>query len=360
MLLLIAPIMLFLKKTTLLLAVFLFAGCLFAQKTNAISGKIIDALSNEALIGATIQIEGTGLGTASDANGLFNLTGIAAEEIVIKVAFIGYESYTQHHNFTKNPAPVFRIKLQPSALSLAEVQIEGKAAGQIRAMIDQKKAENIKNIVSAEQIATFPDMNAAEVMQRIPGITLQRDQGEGRFVQLRGTPPELTNFNVNGEQVPSPQGGVRYVGMDIIPADQIDFIEVSKVMTPDMDADGIGGSVNIKTKEAADEIPDVRATLASGYNNLRQTPNYQFQFTYGQRFGKFGFNLNSSFFQNNQGTDNIEYEFVKGPFFGNQNAGVNNFNVQYREMQLRHYDITRTRISVSPTFDFRFNKSSFI
>lgn len=348
------------KKSFLLLACLLCAVSAFTQKTNAISGKVIDALSNEALVGATIQIEGTELGTVSDANGLFNLGGILKEEITIKVAFIGYESLTLRHDFGRNPAPVLRIKLQPNTLDLAEVQIEGKAGGQIRAMIDQKKAENIKNIVSAEQIATFPDMNAAEVMQRIPGITLQRDQGEGRFVQLRGTPPELTNFNVNGEQVPSPQGGVRYVGMDIIPADQIDFIEVSKVMTPDMDADGIGGSVNIKTKEAADEIPDIRATLASGYNNLRQSPNYQFQFTYGQRFGKFGFNLNSSFFQNNQGTDNIEYEFVKGPFFGNQNAGVNNFQVQYREMQLRHYDITRTRISVSPTFDFRFNKGSFI
>lgn len=203
-------------------------------------------------------------------------------------------------------------------------------------------------------------MNAAEVMQRIPGITLQRDQGEGRFVQLRGTPPELTNFNVNGEQIPSPQGGVRYVGMDIIPADQIEFIEVSKVMTPDMDADGIGGSVNVKTKEAADEIPDVRATLAGGYNNLRQTPNYQLQFTYGQRFGKLGFNLNSSFFENNQGSDNIEYEFAKGPFFGSQDAGKDNYFLQYREVQLRHYDITRTRISVAPTLDFRFNKNSSV
>jgi len=350
----------FSKKTAILLAAILIPLLTLAQASRTISGKVIDALSNEALVGATIQIEGTNLGTSSDANGLFNLSGITAEEIQIKVAFVGYETFSLRHNFSKNPAPVLRIRLQASAVSLAEVQIEGKAEGQIRAMIEQKKAENIKNIVSAEQIATFPDMNAAEVMQRIPGITLQRDQGEGRFVQLRGTPPELTNFNVNGEQVPSPQGGVRYVGMDIIPADQIQFIEVSKVMTPDMDADGIGGSVNIKTKEAADAVPDVRATLASGYNNLRQTPNYQFQFSNGQRFGKFGFNLNSSFFQNNQGSDNIEYEFVKGPFFGNQNAGVNNFQVQYREMQLRHYDITRTRISVSPTFDFRFNKNSLL
>lgn len=327
----------------------------------SISGTIVDASDNTPLVGATIKVRNTTLGAVADATGAFSLSGEAATpQLTLEVAYIGYTTQVLRQDVAKKPNAVLRLALRPSAVELDGVEVQGKALGQIKAMIDQKKAESIKNIVSAEQIATFPDLNAAEVMQRIPGITLQRDQGEGRFVQLRGTPPELTTFNINGEQVPSPQGGVRYVGMDIIPADQIDFIEVSKVMTPDMDADGIGGSVNIKTKEAADEIPDVRATLAAGYNNLRQTPNYQLQFTYGQRFKRFGFNLNSSFFQNQQGSDNIEYEFAKGPFFGSQNAGKDNFFIQYREVQLRHYDITRTRISVAPTFDFRLGANSFV
>jgi TonB-dependent receptor len=324
------------------------------------TGIVRDALTGAPLPGAAIAVSGSRTGAVTDAVGGFQIAGIQQQRISFSVSLTGFKTQKFQHDFVRDAAPNFVILLEPADQQIGEVEVTGKAEGQIRAMIDQKKAESIKNIVSAEQIATFPDMNAAEVMQRIPGITLQRDQGEGRFVQLRGTPPELTNFNINGEQVPSPQGGVRYVGMDIIPADQIDFIEVSKVMTPDMDADGIGGSVNIKTKEAAGEQPDVRATLASGYNNLRQTPNYQLQFTYGQRYGKFGFNLNSSFFQNNQGSDNIEYDFAKGPFFGSQGSGVNNYYVQYREVQLRHYDITRTRISVAPTFDFKFNKHSFL
>ena len=336
-----------------------FAAGLLAQ-TYSLSGTVSDVASGERLPGATILIENTTLGAVSDAEGFFQIQNIPLKTVAIRVTTMGYETETVRHNFDKNAAPEFRILLKASSVSLAQVEISGKAEGQIRAMLEQKKAESIKNIVSAEQIATFPDMNAAEVMQRIPGITLQRDQGEGRFVQLRGTPPELTNFNINGEQIPSPQGGVRYVGMDIIPADQIDFIEVSKVMSPDMDADGIGGSVNIKTKEAAGELPDIRATIAGGYNNLRQTPNYQLQYTYSQRFGRFGFNLNSSFFQNNQGTDNVEYDFAKGPFFGSQDSGVNNYFVQFREVQFRHYDITRTRISVAPTLDYRFSKNAFV
>jgi TonB-dependent receptor len=88
---------------------------------------------------------------------------------------------------------------------------------------------------------------------------------------------------------------------------------------------------------------------------LRSTPNYQAQFAYGQRYGTFGFNVNASYFQNQQGSDNMEFKFSKGPFFGSQQDSTDNYYVQYREVQLRHYDLTRTRISVSPTLDYRFN-----
>ncbi len=327
-------------------------------QTFTLKGRVIDEAGQEPLTGVSISIPEIGIGSISDITGSFILERIPKSVFQLKVTFPGYTTRLIAIDLDQGDNKNIQIALQKTDISLKEVEITGKAEGQIRAMLEQKKAESIKNIVSAEQIATFPDMNAAEVMQRIPGITLQRDQGEGRFVQLRGTPPELTTFNINGEQIPSPQGGVRYVGMDIIPADQIDMIEVSKVMTPDMDADGIGGSVNIKTKDPSGTKPDIRATLSAGYNHLRQRPNYQIQYAYGQRFGRFGFNLNSSFFQNNQGTDNVEYDFAKGPFFGSQGSGIDNYYVQMREVQLRYYDITRTRISVSPSFTYHFNPKS--
>ncbi len=329
-------------------------------QNNSVSGKVIDKATNEPLIGATIGIANTSIGTTSDVDGQFVLDGLTQSSVILVVEYLGYGKDSIFHDFTTDQSPNLVFAMESETINLEAIQVGGKAEGALKAFIDQKKAENIKNIVAAEQIATFPDMNAAEVLQRIPGITLQRDQGEGRYVQLRGTPPELTNFNVNGEQIPSPEGGVRYVGMDIIPADQIEFIEVTKVLTPDMDADGIGGSVNIKTKEALNEKPDIRATIAGGYNHLREVPNYQLQFSFGQRYGKFGFNLNTSFFENNQGTDNVEYKFAKGPFFGSQDLGVENFQVHFREVQFRYYEIKRTRIGVSPTLDYRFSKNSYV
>jgi len=357
--------MCFAKKiglTCSLMVVFQFVIITAFAQVNSISGKVVDADTKEPLAGATVAIEGTTLGTTTNGRGQFSLSGISQDRVTINIAFIGYETQRIEHNFQQNRSPTFNIELQTGSIELTEVEVQAIAEGQIKAFIEQKKAESIKNIVSAEQILTFPDLNAAEVMQRIPGITLQRDQGEGRFVQLRGTPPEFTNFNINGEQIPSPEGDFRYVGMDIIPSDQIEAVEVTKVMTPDMDADGIGGSVNIKTREPSSGKPDVRAAIAGGYNNLRQTPIYNMQFSYGQRFKKLGFQINASYFENNQGSDNIEYKFAKGPFFNidDQGEGRDNFFVHYREAQLRHYDITRTRVSVSPTLDYKFNENSKI
>ena len=98
----------------------------------------------------------------------------------------------------------------------------------------------------------FPDLNTTEVLQRIPGVTITRDQGEGRYVHIRGTEARLNNVTVNGQMVASPEDEERYVGLDVIGASQFSSIEVTKAITPDMDAEAIGGSVNLVTKSAFD------------------------------------------------------------------------------------------------------------
>jgi TonB-dependent receptor len=349
------------KRLLWFLLFFIFTGIFsFAQDSYVLSGKVVDRSTRQPLPGASIRLVNNPSGTSADAQGKFSLTGIRLQKIAFVVSFVGYESRQIEHDFKKNVASELAIELNPSSTSIGEVRVEGLATGQSKAYIDQLKSINIKNIISSEQIAQFPDINAAEAMQRIPGITIQRDQGEGRYVQLRGTPPELTNFNINGEQIPSPEGNVRYVGMDIISADQIESIEVTKVLTPDMDADGIGGTVNIVTKKAKSEKPEIKSTLAGGYNGLRGTGNANLQFSYGQRYGKFGFNMNSNYYRNHQGSDNLELKYAKGPFFGSQDLGIENYKIQYREVQLRHYDILRERTGLSATLDYQFSPRAFI
>ncbi|MCD8538836.1 MAG: TonB-dependent receptor, partial [Leadbetterella sp.] len=149
--------------------------------------------------------------------------------------------------------------------------------------------------------------------------------------------PKFTNMNVNGEQIPSPEADVRFVALDAIPADQLASMEISKTLTPDMDGDAIGGSVNLITRTATSATPRIRASLVGGYNNLMQKPNVQGSLQYGQRFGKFGLMLNSSYYQNDFGSDNWERE----PFDN--------------EFELRDYQLVRTRLGLSSTLDYKFN-----
>ncbi len=350
------------KLTISLLLTFLLSFSAYTQTVNRVSGRILDADTREPLPAASVRIQNTSIGTTADQNGNFVLDRISGGQVVLNFDYVSYESQVLTLDFANTVYKELVILMKPSSTEIDAVKVTGNAEGQVKAVLDQKVSANIKNIISSEQISQFPDLNAAEAMQRIPGITLKRDQGEGRFVQLRGTPPEYTTFNVNGEQIPSPEGGVRYVGMDVISVDQIETIEVTKVLTPDMDADAIGGSVNIVTRTARSEVPEIKASLAAGYNNLRGTGNYQLQMAYAQRKGKFGFSMNGSHYLNNQGSDNLEFEYDKLPYRGSvgQDPGSENYHLLYTEMQLRHYNIMRKRTGFSGTLDYRFNENSMI
>lgn len=348
------------KTIFIRIALFFILSLNLYSQNYILSGNVSEKGTNSPLSGATIRILNTNIGVIADRDANFKIENIKNREIKVVISYIGFKTDTMNIDFGSNKVQNIKVQLSSDSKKTGEIQVEAEAEGQVKALLEQKRAANIKNVVSYEQIEQFPDLNAAEAMQRIPGITLQRDQGEGRYVQLRGTPPELTNFNINGEQIPSPEGDVRYVGMDIISADQIEFIEVSKVLTPDMDADGIGGTVNIITKKAHSDKPEIKASLAGGYNEIRQSTNSQVQFSYSQKYKKFGFNLNSSYFINNQGSDNMEFEYAKGPFFGSTDEGKDNYHVQYREVQLRHYEITRERTGLSATLDYELGKNSAI
>lgn len=333
----------------------IIAGLIFIGAVSVsgqdLSGTVSDANTGEPLIGAAVQIMDTKSGDITDLEGRFLFTNLPVKRGSLLVRYVGYDVDTVR--FDLDERHDLTISMVPVSTELEEVQVLGRFEGQQKALYEQKIADNIKNVVASEQIKLFPDMNAAEAVQRIPGITLQRDQGEGRFVQVRGTPPELTNFNVNGEQIPSPEGDVRYVGLDVISSDQIEFIEVTKALTPDMDADGIGGNVNIVTKTAESFVPNISASLAGGYNNLMKTPNYQGQFSFGQRYNKFGFHINGSYYENNQGSHNMEFKFVNRVTQDNPE-----FHPVYDDIQLRHYEITRKRTGLSATLDYRFNANS--
>ena len=335
----------------LLLIGLFFPGAIHAQNNYTIKGRVLDAASKEPLIGANLLVTGASAATNTDTDGAYVLANIPAKKGAIVVSYIGYENDTLLFEFSNKTLIEKTILLNASAVLIAQVEVTGKLQGQMKATHDQLIATSIKNIVASEQMLKFPDLNAAESIARIPGITLQRDQGEGRYVQLRGTPPELSNFSVNGEQIPSPEGNVRYVGLDVVPIDQVASIEISKALTPDQDGDAIGGAVNLVTRMAQDTVPEIHGALAGGYNQLSEKFQYNAQFAFGQRIKKFGFYANGSFLEDNRASHNMEFNFNESRF-----GGDTTFRIHYDDVQLRHYDITRKRTGLSGTWDFQPNK----
>ncbi|NJL15543.1 MAG: TonB-dependent receptor [Microscillaceae bacterium] len=307
-----------------------------------LSGKITDEQTGQALPGASLRLEGTTNGTATDLNGEYRLS-LPVGSYQLLITFIGFTDKKEAIEIQAGQTTVLNLSLVSEAFELNGIVVTGQLEGQVKALNQQRSAINIKNIVAADQIGRFPDPNAAEALQRVPGVNIERDQGEGRYVLVRGLAPQFTNVSVNGEQIPSPEADVRFVALDAVPADQLASMEVTKALTPDMDGDAIGGSVNLITRTAQSKDPSLSASLVGGYNNLMRRPNIQGALQYGQRFGqgeKFGVMLNSSYYHNELGSDNWERE----PFDN--------------ELELRDYELVRTRLGLSTTLDYRFDANN--
>lgn len=228
-------------------------------------------------------------------------------------------------------------------IELQEVVVGGAFQGQRRAINSQKNSLGITNVVSADQVGKFPDSNIGDALKRISGINVQYDQGEARFGQVRGTSADLSSVTINGNRVPSAEGDTRNVQLDLIPADMIQTIEVSKVVTSDMDGDAIGGSINLVTKNSPYKRL-ITATAGTGYNWVSQKAQLNLGLTYGDRFfnDKLGVMLSASYQNTPSGSYDTEFQWDKD----------DDGNVFINDYQIRQYYVTRERQSYSAAIDW--------
>ena len=212
--------------------------------------------------------------------------------------------------------------------------------------VSQKSNLGITNVVSADQVGKFPDSNIGDALKRISGINVQYDQGEARFGQVRGTSADLSSVTINGNRIPSAEGDTRNVQLDLIPADMIQTIEVNKVVTPDMDADAIGGSINLITKNSPYKRT-IAATAGTGYNWISEKAQLNLGFTYGDRFfnDKLGLMISASYQNSPSGSYDTEFTWEQGE---DGKTYVNDY-------QIRQYYVTRERQSYSAALDWDIN-----
>lgn len=313
-------------------------------KQGTIRGRIIDA-SKQTLPGASIYIENLRTGVTSDVNGYYTFSNLNPGTYTIKISYVGYSPVEMKITIPAGKTLEKDVVLN-EGLELQEVVVGGAFQGQRRAINSQKNSLGITNVVSADQVGKFPDSNIGDALKRISGINVQYDQGEARFGQVRGTSADLSSVTINGNRIPSAEGDTRNVQLDLIPADMIQTIEVNKVVTPDMDGDAIGGSINLVTKNSPYKRT-ITATAGSGYNWISEKAQLNLGFTYGDRFfnDKLGIMLSASYQNAPSGSDDVEF------IWNTDSKGT----ICLTDYQIRQYYVTRERQSYSAAFDWDIN-----
>lgn len=313
-------------------------------KQGTIRGRIVDA-SKQILPGASVYIEKLHTGVTSDVNGFYTFSNLDPGTYTVKVTYVGYTPVEMKITIPEGKTLDKDVVLN-EGVELQEVVVGGAFQGQRRALSSQKNSLGVTNVVSADQVGKFPDSNIGDALKRISGINVQYDQGEARFGQVRGTSADLSSVTINGNRVPSAEGETRSVQLDLIPSDMIQTIEVNKVVTPDMDADAIGGSINLVTKNSPYKRT-IAATAGTGYNWVSGKAALNLGFTYGDRFfnDKLGLMVSASYQNNPAGSDDVEMAYKKN----------DNGDVVLDEYEVRQYYVTRERQSYSLALDWEIN-----
>ncbi|NNF28254.1 MAG: TonB-dependent receptor [Gemmatimonadetes bacterium] len=313
-----------------------------AAQEGGVTGVVVDEATGLALGGARVEVQESGRAVVSNTEGRFVLLGIPSGPRQLVVTYLGYATESVSVEVVSGSIQSLRINLRVEALALEGVTATGQRRGQAAALNRQFTAPNITNVVAADQIGRFPDANIGDAIKRLPGVVVIQDQGEARFGLIRGTEPRLNSVIINGERIPSAEAEVREVQLDLLPADMIAAVEVSKALTPDMDADAIGGSVNLVTRSAPPGRR-ISGTLGSGYNFLSERGMSVGSAVLADRFAndRLGLIVSGSYFDHHLGSDNIEGEWDQG------DAGA-----FLSEFQIREYQIQRTRRSLSAGLDY--------
>ena len=384
-------------------SVFLLALILsIGASGQAIKGKVLDANTGEPLVGATVKLDGSKYSTIVKLDGSFSFTKIPAGSYTVSISYTGYKTPADLNSVSvaAGETKAVNFSLEPVATQMESVTISAAAGGSDKgARRLEKVADPILNVLSAKTIQLLPDITVANALQRVSGVTIEKSgSGEARYPIIRGMEKRYINTLVNGIKIPSPDNKNRFIPLDLFPSELLERLEVSKSLTPSMEGDAIGGTINLVMKDApANKL--LQANFSLGYNSIlgsqafqkfdkgsinKRSPNeingasyfsttkdfsvahlnYTDKnsalnttagLTFGNRFGKdkkFGFIVSGSY-------QNVFRGTTSNFFLPNSQPGLNNIPL-FSDLQLRQYSVRSQRLGFNGKFDYRINKNNKI
>jgi TonB-dependent receptor len=333
------------KRVALCVTVFLLSLAIPALgQTGILTGAVTDA-QNRALQGAKVTATPSNAQAITNSEGIFTLNGLSAGQYTILIEYSGFEIFSKDVHIVAGQTVKLYASLQIASNRQNVDVYAGRQGGEVEAINRTFNADNIINVLPADVITSLPNANVADAIGRLPSVTLERDEGEGKYVKVRGTEARLTHTTLDGVTIASPET-VRQIKLDLIPADLVESVQVNKTLQANMEGDGIGGSVDLQTKSAEDR-PTVFLEALGGYTPIiGGRPAYQFDGTLGKRFlegKKLGALLSGSYDWNGRGINDVE----PGPAV----AGT---------YDLRDYRYFRDRRGFGGTLDYRLSDTSNI
>jgi TonB-dependent receptor len=334
------------------LAFWICGFVLYAQaqtQHGSIGGTITDP-TGAVLQGAVISIQNPALTASTNEQGRFYINDLTPGSYTVTISYLGLETQTKTVTVDGGQTATLDSTLQVPSQNQAVLVTAGRGSAEAEAINQERAANNLLLVLPVQVITSLPNANLADALGRLPSVTLERDEGEGKYVQVRSTEPRLTNTTVDGVNLPSEEPGVRQIKFDAIPSSLVEAVEVSKTLQANMEGDGIGGSVNLVTKTATDQ-PTLQLTGLGGYTPIiHGRGNTTETGTYGRRFGaskKFGLIVGASYDWEGRGIDDLE----PAP---DQNNGATWFD----GAQIREYQYFRPRYGAAGSVDYRIREGS--
>jgi TonB-dependent receptor len=318
------------------------------------------------LQGARIELQPGGVTTASNNQGEFTFNDVAPGAYRVLVTFVGFTPFTGDVTVTAGQTSRVDAALKVASENEQVVVTAERVHGEAESINRERTAENVVQVLPTEVITSLPNANVADALGRLPSVTLERDEGEGKYVQIRGTEPRYSNVTIDGVNVPSPESGVRQIKLDVVPSDLVESVEINKTLQANMDGDGIGGSVNLRTKTAGEQ-PTISLYGLGGYTPiLNGRSAEQFGGTIGQRFGKdkhLGVLFGGTYDWNGRGINDVE----PAPTTiqcdpnncGNPSANAPYYGT-YNTEDIREYRYNRGRFGFEGSADYRLDNGASV
>ncbi len=330
------------NKSILFFFIFFFGFSSFSQdQKGTVKGQIADFYG--PISGAYLRIDSLNIKVISNVNGEFYFFNLDSGKYNLTIQPIGYIEKNVKFEIKSSDILDLGQILIDQVVNLEEVLINTKRNNSVNQI---KSNINIVYIKNKDEIHKLPVKNAADIASRLPSVSLFRNKGESSMVSLRGTPTDWTAVLINGDRLPvaCEDNTTRSFEFEAFPSDFVDQVVESKTVTPDLESDNIGGSINFLTKPAVTEKL-MEINIAAGFNFLAKKPTGTFSFIYGNlsKNKKWSFISNLTYFGRNYASD--AYKIIYG----------SNLNHSVNRLELRRYDGLRTTVGAHTSLQYKLN-----